>query len=119
MGWRPDGSVLNSSFAAKLMARASNRAPCAVDQSTSRRRNSPSVIETLHRDDRIGPAECEGIANSGPDWTGPRATGCHIEIAFGIEFLDVDRGWNNTAADRFYDGDQLECTTRAERVAVH
>ena len=26
------------------------------------RRNSPSIIEALHRDDRIGPAECEGIA---------------------------------------------------------
>jgi hypothetical protein len=40
-----------------------------------------------------------------------------IEIR--IEFFDVDRGWNNTAADRLYDGDQLKRTTRAQRVVVH
>ena len=53
------------------------------------RRNSPSIIEALHRDDRIGPAECEGIANSGPDPTGPRTTRYYVEIAFGIEFASA------------------------------
>jgi len=31
--------------------------------------NSPSIIEALHRDDRIGSAECEGITNGDPDRT--------------------------------------------------
>src|SRR4051794_22953132 len=82
-------------------------------------RNSQSIVEALHRDDRIGSAECEGIANSCPDRTCPRTTGCHVEIAFGIEFFDVNRGWNDTFADRLDDGDQLERTARAERVAMH
>jgi hypothetical protein len=51
----------------------------------------PRQLSNRFTDDRTGPAECEGIANSVRIGR-TRTTGCHVEIAFGIEFLDVDRG---------------------------
>ena len=82
-------------------------------------RNSPSIVEALHRDDRISAAECERIANGGPDRTCPRTARRHVKIALGIEFLDVDRGWNDTAADRLDDGDQLKGAASTKRMPVH
>ena len=68
------------------------------------------------------PALADALAMAGcggPDWTSARTTGCHVQITLGIEFINVDRGWNNTASDRLDDRDQLKRTTRAQRMAVH
>jgi hypothetical protein len=52
--------VLGARVAATETRDSIERKPAVVCRS---RCNFPSTIEALHRDDRIGPAECEGIAN--------------------------------------------------------
>src|ERR1700755_1496178 len=43
-----------------------------------------SVLEALHRDNRVGTAEREGIANGDSDRACSRIIWRHVEIAFGI-----------------------------------
>ena len=60
-------------------ARSDRDTVMALDVKSTVARRRPhrypaSVLEALHRDDRIGPAECESIADGGPDRTLPSAS---------------------------------------------
>ena len=93
--------------------------PSIFAPSINRRAAIPRQLSNRFTDDRTGPAECEGIANSVRIGRARAQPGVTSRSHSGSSSSMLIVGGTIPRSDRLDDGDQLERTTRTQRVAVH